>query len=56
MSYYSEPDSHNKSKTKIELDLSNYTETSGVEKRTGFDTSEFAKKIDLLSLKSDVDK
>ena len=36
--------------------MSNYATKSEVEKAAGADTSEFAKKADLASSKSDVDK
>ena len=48
--------SYNKSKTKVELGLSNYATESNFDVVTGIDTSEFAKKVDLASLKLDVDK
>ena len=38
MSYYSEPDSDNRNKIKVELDLSNYGTKSGVKKTAGVDT------------------
>ena len=41
---------------KVELDLFNYATKSDVRKETGVDTSNFAKKANLTSLKSDVDK
>ena len=41
---------------KLELDLSNYTTKTDLKKATSVDTSEFAKKTDLASLKSDVDE
>ena len=41
---------------KVELDLSNYVLKTGLKNATGTDTSSFAKKADLASLKSDVDK
>ena len=41
---------------KIELDLSNYGTKADLKNVTGIDTSKFAKKIDLASLKSSVDK
>ena len=39
---------------KIELDLSNYATKSEVKKSV--DTSQFAKRVDLSSLKSEIDK
>ena len=41
---------------KVELDLSNYETKADFENETGVDTSKFAKKVDLLNLKSDADK
>ena len=43
-------------RVKIDLDLSNYARKSDLKKATGVDTSSFAKKTDLASLKSEVDK
>ena len=43
-------------KVKVELDLSNYATQTDLKNATGIDKSSFAKKIDLTSLKSDVDK
>ena len=40
----------------MELDLSNYATKSESKNVTGADTSDFAKKAYLASLKSDVDK
>ena len=44
MCYFPEPHTHSKNKKKVELDLSNYTTKS-------VDSSEFAKRADLASLK-----
>ena len=41
---------------KVELDLSNYARKADLKNATGVDTLDFAKKIDLANLKSDVDK
>ena len=41
---------------KVELDLSNYATNVDLKIAKGVDTSYFAKKTDLVSLKSDVDK
>ena len=41
---------------KVKLDLSNYATKSDLKHKTGVDTSDFAKKTDLVNLKSDVDK
>ena len=43
-------------KVKVELDLSNYTTKADLKNATGIDTSSFPKKVDLASLKSDLDK
>ena len=37
---------------KVELDFSNYATKADLKNATGFDTSKFAKKVDLASLKS----
>ena len=44
------------SNVKVELDSSKYTAKTDLKIVTGVDTSSFAKKIDLVNLKSDVDK
>ena len=41
---------------KVKLDLSNYATKIDLKNATGVDTSSFVKKVDLVSLKSDVDK
>ena len=41
---------------KVELDLSNYATKTDLKNATGIDKSSFAKKVDLPSLKSNVDK
>ena len=46
------PYDHNKSETKVELDLSNYA----IKYVTVVDTSQFAKKGDLANSKSEADK
>ena len=43
-------------RVKVELDLSNYATKVDLKNATGVDTSKFAKKVDLASLKSEVDK
>ena len=43
-------------RVKVELDLSNYATKSVLKNATGVDTSKFAKKVDLASLKSNIDK
>ena len=56
MSYFPEPHTHSKNKLDVELDLPNYATKSDFKNATGADTSDFAKKVDLASLKSDIDK
>ena len=41
---------------KVQLDLSNYATKTDLKNATGIDTPSFAKKVDLTSLKSNVDK
>ena len=53
--YFPKPKSLGAS-VKFELGLSNYATKTDLKNATGFDTSSFAKKIDLANLKSDVDK
>ena len=52
MSYFPEPHIHSKVKIEVELDLSNYATKSDLKNATGGDTSDFAEKADLASLKS----
>ena len=52
--YFPEPKSLGK--MKVELDLSNYVIKTDLKNVTGIDASSFAKKVDLASLKSDVDE
>ena len=40
----------------IELDLTNYATKADLKNAAGVDTSKFAKKVDLASVKSNVDK
>ena len=40
----------------VEVDLSNYATKADLKNATSVDTSKFAKKVDLASLKSNVDK
>ena len=53
--YFPEPKSLG-GKVKVELDLSNYVTITDLKNAAGFDTSYFAKKTNLASLKSIVDK
>ena len=41
---------------KVELDLSNYATNSDLKSTAGGDTLKFAEKVDLASLKSEIDK
>ena len=41
---------------KVELDLSNYATTAGLERATGVNTSNVAAKPDLASWKAEIDK
>ena len=41
---------------KVEIDFTNYVTKSYLKNATGVDTSKFAKKVDLVNLKSNVDK
>ena len=56
MSQYSVEPKSLGGRMKIELDLSNYAIKADLKNTTGVDTSKFAKKVDLPSLKSEVDK
>ena len=53
--YFPKPNSLG-SNVKVEWDLSNYATKTDLKNVTGVDTSSFAKKTDLVHLKSDVDK
>ena len=53
--YFPEPISSRR-RVKVELDLSNYATKADLKNATGVDTSKFVKKIDLASIKSNVDK
>ena len=53
--YFSEPKSPGR-RVKVELHLSNYTTKADLKNAASIDTSKFAKKVDLASLKSNVDK
>ena len=56
MSCFPEPHTHSKSKIEGELDLANYVTKSDLKNSAGVDTFEFAKKVDLVSLKPDIVK
>ena len=53
--YFPKPKSRGE-KVKVELDLSNYATKAELKNAAGVDLSKFAKKVDLASLKSEVDK
>ena len=53
--YFLEP-TYSGGRVKIILDLSNYARNVDLENAKGFITSKFAKKVDLTSLKYNVDK
>ena len=52
--YFPEPKS-SIGRVKVELDLSNYAKKADLKNATGVDTSKFARKVDLASLKSEID-
>ena len=56
MSYFPELHTHSKNKIKVYLNLSSYTTKSDLQNVTGIDTSNFAKKVNLVNLKPEVDK
>ena len=53
--YFPKPKSFG-GRVKVELDLSNYATKADLKNATGVDTSKFVKKLDLASLKPEVDK
>ena len=53
--YFREPKT-SEGRVKVELDLSNYATKADLKKAAGVDKSKFAKKVDLASVKSNVDK
>ena len=53
--YFQEPKSSG-GWVKVKLDLSNYAITADLKNATSVNTSKFAKKVDLASLKSNLDK
>ena len=55
MDYFSKLHTNN-NKIEVKLDLPNYTTKSDLKNAAGFNTSKLAKKADLTSLKSEVDK
>ena len=56
MSYFPEPLAHKENKIKVALEWSNNATKSISKSAAGVDISKFAKKADLSSLKSDVEK
>ena len=56
MSYFPELHTHSKNKIKVYLNLSSYTTKSDLQNVTGIGTSNFAKKVNLVNLKPEVDK
>ena len=55
MSYFAKP-THSKNEIKVELDLSSYSKKSDLKKAIDVDISNFVKKADSASLKSDVNE
>ena len=53
--YFAEPKS-SVGRVKVELDMSNYSTKVDLKNATGVNTLKFAKKLDLASLKSNVEK
>ena len=53
--YFPEPKSLGR-RVKVQLDLCNYAIKSDLKNSTGVDTLKFSKKVDLASLKYNVDK
>ena len=53
--YFPEP-KYSRGRVKVELGLSNYATKAALKNTTGVDTSKFTRKVDLASLKSNVDK
>ena len=53
MSYFPEPYTRSKNKIKVEIDLFNYAVKSDSKNVAGVNSSKFAKKVDLVSLKLD---
>ena len=53
--YFPEPKSL-EGRVKVKLDLSDYETKTDLKNATGVAISKFAKKVDLISLKSNVDK
>ena len=56
MSEYSPEPKSLGGRVKVEVDMSNYATKADLKNATGVNTSKFAEKVDLASLKSNVDK
>ena len=56
MSFYLEPDSYSRNMIKVDLHSPNNVTNSDVEKATGIDTFELAKRTDVVTLKSKADR
>ena len=54
MSHFPKRHVNSKNKVEVELGLSSYAQKSNLKNAADVDTSDFAKKADLASLKSDV--
>ena len=54
--YFSKPYRSSEGNVKVELDLSSYATKAELKNTTGIDTSNFALKSNLASLKTEVDK
>ena len=54
--YFSKPYRSSEGNVKVELDLSSYATKAELRNTTGIDTSNFALKSNLASLKTEVDK
>ena len=56
ISYYQEPDSHGRNKTKAESHLPTYVTKADLKGATDVDISNLQRKLDLVILKAEVDK
>ena len=54
--YFSKPHEAFGADINVKVDLSNYARKADLKNATGVDTSKFAKKVDLVSLKSNLDQ
>ena len=55
MSEYFPKPKYLRRKVKVELDLSNHATKGDLKNKTGLESSDFAKKVDLVGLKSEID-